>query len=129
MSSTPKTILLVDGNEKTRQSLKEFIISLGHKVCEAITGKDAIDQAFNAHPDLIMTEMRLPEFYGDELTIRLKKNIATRNIPVIINTGWTTDCHVEERIDRALNAGAAEVLYRPFQLPILRGVLRSHLLA
>ena len=62
MSSTPKTILLVDGNEKTRQSLKEFIISLGHKVCEAITGKDAIDQAFNAHPDLIMTEMRLPEF-------------------------------------------------------------------
>ena len=46
MSSTQKTILLVDGNEKTRQSLKEFIISLGHKVCEAITGKDAIDQAF-----------------------------------------------------------------------------------
>jgi CheY-like chemotaxis protein len=55
--------------------------------------------------------------------------MSTRNIPVVINTGWTMDCNVEERISRALNAGAVEVLYKPFQLPMLRDVLRTYLFA
>jgi CheY-like chemotaxis protein len=76
-----------------------------------------------------MMDMRLPELNGDEVTVRLKANRFTRNIPVIISTGWTTACNIEQRIDRALNAGAAEILYRPFQLPMLRDVLRTHLLA
>lgn len=48
---------------------------------------------------------------------------------MVINTGWTTACNVDERADRALNAGAAEILYKPFYLPMLRDVLRSYLLA
>ena len=66
---------------------------------------------------------------GDEVTARLKANSSTRNIPVVIHTGWTTACNVEDRINRALNAGAAEILYKPFQLPMLRDVLRTYLLA
>jgi CheY-like chemotaxis protein len=66
---------------------------------------------------------------GDEVTVRLKANTSTRNIPVVINTGWTTAYNVEERISRALNAGAAEILYKPFQLAMLRDVLRTYLLA
>ena len=74
-------------------------------------------------------DVRLAGMNGDEVTARLKKNMSTRNIPVVINTGWTMDCNVEERISRALNAGAAEVLYKPFQLPMLRDVLRTYLFA
>jgi CheY-like chemotaxis protein len=76
-----------------------------------------------------MMDVRLPGLNGDEVTAQLKRNMSTRNIPVVINTSWTTDCNVEERVDRALNAGAAEVLYKPFQLAVLRDVLRNHLLA
>jgi len=67
--------------------------------------------------------------YGDEVTARLKKTISTRNIPVIINSGWATACNVEERIHPALSAGAEEILYKPVQLPILRDILRSYLFA
>ncbi len=76
-----------------------------------------------------MMDLILPGMNGDEATARLKRNMSTRNIPVVINTGWTTACNVEERADRALNAGAAEILYRPFYFPMLRDVLRSYLLA
>jgi response regulator of citrate/malate metabolism len=38
-------------------------------------------------------------------------------------------CNVEERIQRAVNAGAEEVLYKPFQFPMLRDVLRTYLFA
>jgi CheY-like chemotaxis protein len=129
MRNTAKKILIVDSNDAFRESLGVFIKGLGHEVFEAATGPEAIDRASGLHPDLILMDVRLPGLNGDEVTAQLKRNMSTRNIPVVINTGWSTDCNVEERVDRAVYAGAAEVLYKPFQLVMLRDVLRSHLLA
>jgi len=129
MRNTASKILIVDSNDAFRESLRVFIQGLGHQVFEAATGPEAIDKASSEHPDLIMMEIRLPGINGDEVTARLKANSSTRNIPVVIHTGWTTACNIEERINRALNAGAVEILYKPFQLPMLRDVLRTYLLA
>jgi CheY-like chemotaxis protein len=129
MRNTNKKILIVDSNDAFRASLGEFIKGLGHEVFEGVTGPEAIDKASTIHPDLIMMDIRLPGMNGDEVTARLKSNRLTRNIPVVINTGWTTACNVEERVDRALNAGAAEIMYKPLQFPVLRGVLRTYLSA
>ena len=129
MWNTAKKILIVDSNDAFRESIRTFIKGLGHEVFEAATGLDAIEKASTLHPDLIIMDVRLAGMNGDEVTARLKKNMSTRNIPVVINTGWTMDCNVEERISRALNAGAVEVLYKPFQLPMLRDVLRTYLFA
>lgn len=125
----PKKILIVDGDDTFRGSLSVFIKSLGHEVFEAATGLDALEKASSAHPDLIIMDVQLPGIKGDEVTKRLKANLSTRNIPVVIDGGWSTACNVEERISRALRAGAVEVLYKPFQFPMLRDVLRSHLFA
>jgi two-component system cell cycle response regulator DivK len=128
MGNTTKKILIADNDETFRESLREFIKGLGHEVFEAATGPQVIDRASSIRPDLIMMDLRLPGMNGDEATARLKANVSTRNIPVVINTGWTTACNVE-RADRALNAGAAEILYKPFHFPILRDVLRTYLLS
>jgi two-component system cell cycle response regulator DivK len=128
MQNATKKILIVDSNEDFRESLRVFIKGLGHEVFEGGTGPEAIDKASSIHPDLIMMDIRLPGINADEVTARLKANKSTRNIPVVINTGWTTTCNVEERVNRALNAGAAEILYKPFQMPMLRDVLRTYLL-
>ena len=129
MRNTAKKILIVDSNDAFRESLRAFIQDMGHEVFEAATGQEAIDKACSIHPDLIMMDVRLPGMNGDEVTARLKRNMSTRNIPVIINTAWTMACNIEERIHRALNAGAEEILYKPFQLPMLRDVLRTYLFA
>jgi two-component system, OmpR family, response regulator MprA len=129
MKSAAKKILLVDSDDAFRGSLRQYLQGLGYEVFEAISGPEAIDKASVIRPDLIMTDVRLPGMNADEVTTRLKRMITTRNIPVILNTGWTMTCNIEERINRALNAGADEVLYRPFQFPILRNVLRAYLLA
>ena len=129
MHNKAKKILIVDGNDSSRESLRAIIKGLGHEVVEATTGIEAIEKATTLHPDLIMMELRLSEMNGDEATKRLKSKLATRNIPVVINTGWTTACNIEERVDRALTAGAAEVLYKPFYMPMLRDVLRTYLMA
>jgi two-component system, cell cycle response regulator DivK len=127
--NTAKKILIVDSNDAFRESLRAFVQDMGHEVFEAATGQEAIEKACSIHPDLIMIDVRLPGMNGDEVTARLKRNMSTRNIPVIINTAWTMACNVEERIHRALNAGAEEILYKPFQFPMLRDVLRTYLFA
>ena len=129
MRNTAKKILIVDDNDACRESLGAFIKGLGYEVFEAATGLEAIDRAFSIHPDLIMMDLRLPGINGDEATARLKANVSTRNIPVVINTAWTTAWNVGDRANRALDAGAAEILYKPFHLTMLRDVLRTYLLA
>ena len=129
MRNTAKKILIVDSNDAFRESLRKFITGLGHEVFEAATGQEALEKACTMHPDLIMMDVRLPEMNGDEVTARLKRNMSTRHIPVLINTAWSMACNVEERIHRALNAGAEEILYKPFQFPMLRDVLRTYLFA
>ena len=129
MRSTAKKILIVDENNACRESLGGLIKGLGHEVLEAATGPEAIDKASSMHPDLIMMDLRLPGMNGDEATARLKKNLPTRNIPVLISTAWTTACNVGDRVDRALEAGAEEILYKPFHTTMLRDVLRTYLLA
>jgi len=129
MAHTNNKVLIVDSNDTCRSSLMKFIKGLGHQIFEATTGPEAIDKANSLKPNLIMMDVRLPGMNGDEVTAKLKANSATRNIPVVINTGWTTSCNVEDRIHRALTAGAAEIMYKLVQIPELRGVLRNYLMA
>jgi two-component system, cell cycle response regulator DivK len=129
MRNTAKKILIADENDACRQSLGVSIKSLGYEVVEAATGPEAIDKASSIHPDLIMMDLRLPGMNGDEATARLKKNLSTRNIPVVISTAWTTACNVGDRVNRALDAGAEQILYKPFHSTMLRDVLRRYLLA
>jgi CheY-like chemotaxis protein len=124
-----KKILIADSNDGFRESLREFIRGLGYDVSVAATGSQTLENAFNDRPDLVIIEVRLPDINGDEVTAQLKRNSSTRNVPVILNTGWTTACNVEEKINRALSAGADEILYRPLQFSLLRNVLRTYLFA
>jgi len=128
MQRTNKKVLIVDRNDAFRSSLGRFLNGLGHDVFEGVTGQEAIDKASSILPDLIMMEVQLPGLNGDDVTVRLKSNRSTRNIPVVINTGWTTACNIEERVERARVAGAAEILYKPLQFPMLRNILRSYLM-
>lgn len=124
-----KKILIVDENNACRESLGASLEGLGYEVFEAATGLEAIDRASSMRPDLIIMDLRLPEMNGDEVTARLKRNVSTQNIPVLISTAWTTACNIADRVNRALNAGAEEILYKPFHLTMLHDVLRTYLLA
>jgi CheY-like chemotaxis protein len=129
MRNTAKKILIVDDDDTCRESLGVLIKGLGYEVFEAATGPEAIDRASSIRPDLIMMGLRLPGMNGDEATKRLKAKASTRNIPVVINTAWTTTYNIGDRADRALDAGAEQILYKPFHLTMLRDVLRTYLLA
>lgn len=118
-----KKILLVEDNNDFGELLANLLNRLGYDVIQAGSGIAAINQASEKQPDLILMDICLPEMTGDEITSRLKANPATRDIPVIIITA------LQELgvTNRALDAGAAEILRKPFSLTMLRGILDRYL--
>ncbi len=129
MGNNTRKILIVDANDSSRSTLGAFIKCLGYEVFEATTGPEAIDKASRVQPNLILMDLRLPGMNGDEVTARLKRNVTTQNIPVLISAAWSMACNIGEGVDRALEAGAAEILYKPFHLTMLRDVLRTYVIA
>jgi CheY-like chemotaxis protein len=120
--STSKKILVVEDNEDCRELQACVIRRLGYVVIEADNGASAIDEALAGHPDLILMDLNMPKMTGEEATELLKNQPSTRDIPVIICTAYGPG----PRVDRALNAGAVEILHKPFKFSELENLLRKH---
>src|SRR5262249_50922177 len=72
-------------------------------------GREALAKAIHSHPDVIVTETRLPGLNGLELCSLLRVDVATRDIPIVFVTG---DAY-EDQVKAAQDAGADTVLIKP----------------
>ena len=128
VANRKKKILVVDDNDDCRALLSLCISRFGYEVFEAGTVTDfdpreAVERVTAVHPDLIMMDLSLPGMSGEEATTCLKANPTTREIPVLISTAFIAGT----QINRALEAGASEVLHKPLDLLRLREVLSRYL--
>jgi two-component system cell cycle response regulator DivK len=117
-------ILIVEDNSDSRDLLALLLTRSGYEVVEATTGLAAIEQTRVTRPDLIIMDLGLPGITGDEATARLKADPSTRDIPVIVNTAFPQRASL---VDRAIAAGAAEILHKPTNLTALQEVVRRYL--
>jgi signal transduction histidine kinase len=83
----------------------------GHyRVIEAVDGVEAVRKATETPPDLVLTDMMMPQKNGLDVCRELRANPATRSIPVVMITARAD----EETKLAALNAGANDFLPKPF---------------
>ena len=82
----PATILVADDVALNRALLTGYFEGAGHKLITATNGLEALEQAEQHRPDVILMDMRMPEVDGHEATKRLKANAALKHIPVIAVT-------------------------------------------
>lgn len=115
---------MVEDNPDSRNLLALILGRSGYDIAEAATGLDAIDQAHATQPDLIFMDLGLPGMTGDEATARLKADEATRHIPVIVNTAFHRG---SAQVERAIAAGAAQVLHKPTPLKVFQEVAQQYL--
>ena len=105
------TILIVDDSNSLRQAFSSILNSLNMKVLLANNGSHAIEQLEQHTPDLVITDIIMPEMNGYELCRWLKNNPATQKIPVLM-------CSTKsEEFDRywGMKQGADAYLTKPFQ--------------
>ena len=100
-------VLLVDDSMFTRSMLKKIVLGIGHEVIEASNGREGLDGIINEKPDLVITDLLMPEMDGIELLSYVKdKNIKT---PVVV-----VSANVQASVrQQCLGLGATEFFNKP----------------
>jgi putative two-component system response regulator len=114
-------ILVVDDLEANRKLLGTLLTREGYGVTFAEDGRAALDMVGRDQPDLVLMDVMMPNLNGFDACLAIKRNPATRLIPVVIITALQNS---EDRI-RGLDAGADDFLSKPFNAHELRARVRS----
>jgi CheY-like chemotaxis protein len=105
----PPTILVVDDDRDTRELYRACFDLSGFVTAEAGTGQEAVAAAQRLRPDVLLTDLILPDFDGFEVAQRLKRDTATAGIRVILLTGYG----IADLDRRAAAAGVTRALLKP----------------
>lgn len=113
-TSKKETLLVVEDNGDLRRFLVTEL-SPKYEVFEAADGEEGEKLALSKSPDLIISDVMMPKVDGFELCKRIKLNVQTSHIPVILLTARTS----EELKMTGYQSGADEYLAKPFNLEIV----------
>lgn len=105
-----KKILAVDDEKHIVRLVQVNLERQGYVVVTAFDGKEALEKVATEHPDLIVLDVMMPYKDGFEVLQDLKKDPATRDIPVIMLTAKAQDADVF----RGWQSGADCYLTKPF---------------
>lgn len=117
MSMTPhptprSTILLVNDNTEVREMIAAMLQHEGYKVVSAPDGSSALELAHSVDPDIVISDVVMPEMDGLEFCRRLKQDARTVNLPVLLASGVLI---AAEDSLHGLLAGADDYLEMPFR--------------
>jgi two-component system sensor histidine kinase/response regulator len=125
MNNTPnqETLLIVDDIPINVTVLKEFLKMAGFKVLIAQNGKHAIQKAEEAHPDLILMDIMMPEMNGFDACRILKSQENTKEIPIIFMTALI------DTVDKlkGFELGAADYITKPIQHEEVLARVNAHI--
>jgi len=121
--TTQDTLLIVDDTPENIAVLFNFLSGHGFKILVAENGEDALENAQDEHPDLILLDVIMPGIDGFETCRRLKSNPPTQEIPVIFITA------LSDTLDKvkAFKLGAVDYITKPFQQEEVLARVNTHL--
>jgi signal transduction histidine kinase/ligand-binding sensor domain-containing protein/DNA-binding response OmpR family regulator len=104
------TVLVIDDDDDIRHFIARTL-STSFKVLTAVDGKQGLEIATAEMPDIVLCDVMMPYITGIELCKKLKANIKTGHIPIILITSRALSMQIQE----GFNAGADEYITKPFR--------------
>ena len=119
-----QTLLIVEDNDDIRQYIAD---SFGEdfRILQASNGEDGLLLAQEQMPDVIVSDIMMPKMNGIEMTRRIKDDLSTSHIPIILLTAKVADEDKEEGYD----SGADSYLTKPFTAKLLASRISNLLMA
>ncbi len=111
-----KRIVICDDEPHVLEGLRYLLRAPGRRIETASNGKDGLERVTAEVPDLLITDIMMPEMSGLELVAKLRAADATRDLPIIIVTakGEAQDATLAQEVWRAM------VVAKPFEPRVLR---------
>jgi len=116
-----RSILVVDDNGPSRDAMGSMLSTLGFWTESAADGAEALTAAKRLQPDLILMDVEMPTMNGHEACRRLKADPATRDIPVLMMTGF--DPRPER--PKMVESGADDLIVKPIPMRDLQVRVRA----
>lgn len=123
LSSVKSLMLLVEDNAELRLFLRSIFAS-DYRVVEAANGVEGFDKALNLVPDIIISDVMMPEKDGLEMMKELRSEMTTSHIPMILLTAKTA---IESKLE-GLEYGADDYITKPFSATYLKARVKNILL-
>ena len=118
--TTDCKLLVIDDNEEIRNILVDIFSPL-YTVETASDSKEGYEKVKVMQPDLVISDIMMPEMRGDELCAAIKNDIETSHIPIILLTALND----EKNILEGLKIGADEYIVKPFNIGILKATIAN----
>lgn len=118
--ASPVKILLVEDNDELRGFLHS-ILSPTYQLVEATNGREGWEKALQEQPDLVLTDVMMPEMDGLELVKALKERLDTSHIPIIILSAKSS---LDDRIG-GLEQGIDDYITKPFSSSYLKARIHA----
>ena len=122
-SSSKELMLLVEDNQELRSFLRSIFAST-YRVVEASDGMEGWSKALKYLPDIIISDVMMPEKDGIEMTRELRADMTTSHIPIILLTAKTT---IESKLE-GLEYGADDYITKPFSATYLQARVENLLM-
>ena len=104
------TVLVVDDDPVILKLLQVNFELEGFRVLTAGDGREGVDTARAEHPDVVISDIMMPNVNGLELLSKLKSSPETENIPVVLLSAKAQEVDVQDGLDR----GADDYVTKPF---------------
>ena len=112
-----KCILVVEDHPDVRAMMKTMVEKSGHLAIEARDGREAVIEAKEHSPDLILMDLAMPVLDGASATRKIKKLENCSDTPIVAVTAYN------HRREEALSAGCIDVIAKPVELPVLQEMI------
>ena len=119
------SVLVVEDDPATMKLITYALNSAGYQVIVGYGGEDAIRKVKAHKPDLVLTDLEMPEVTGYDVIAAVRQDPATRHIPVIAVTAhlWDWGAHGASQV------GCTGYISKPFTTSRLLSVIEKHLRA
>jgi signal transduction histidine kinase/ligand-binding sensor domain-containing protein/CheY-like chemotaxis protein/AraC-like DNA-binding protein len=114
------TVLIIEDHDDFRSYLCDSLKPY-YKIIEASDGKEGWQKTLSSHPQIVVSDINMPEMDGIALCQKIRADKRTNHIPVILLTALTGD----ENQVKGLNKGANDYLTKPFRFEILHIKIRN----
>lgn len=113
-NSLNSKILIVEDNEDVLNLLSNIFRPI-YDVYTALNGEEGFEKAIKLQPDIILSDVMMPRMSGTEMCSKLKSNLETCHIPVVLLTAQTASNYVIQ----GLLIGADDYITKPFNVKVL----------